>query len=108
MTHVQEYADEQMQLREHKARPMLESIVDKLQKVLEKVCKEVQKQARLYQESVRDQTELEDTTGVELIQAGAGQGGGGGGVELRWELGRGEGGVFVTHPGGCWAWGVFF
>lgn len=34
---------------------MLESIVDKMQQVLEHVCKEVQQQAHLYQESVRDQ-----------------------------------------------------
>lgn len=40
--------------------------------VLERVCKEVQRQARLYQESVRDQAELDDTTGVELIQVGRG------------------------------------
>jgi hypothetical protein len=36
--------------------------------VLETVCCEVQKQARLYQESIRDVSELEDTTGVELLQ----------------------------------------
>lgn len=47
--------------------------MEKVQKVLERVCREVQKQARLYQQSVRDQTELEDTTGVELLQVrGAG------------------------------------
>ncbi len=58
----------QVNTREHKAKPALESIVEKVQKVLERVCREVQKQARLYQQSVRDQTELEDTTGVELLQ----------------------------------------
>ena len=57
-----------MSTREHKAKPALEAIVEKVQKVLERVCREVQKQARLYQQSVRDQTELEDTTGVELLQ----------------------------------------
>lgn len=36
--------------------------------VLERVCKEVQKQAALYQESIRDAAELQDTTGVELFQ----------------------------------------
>ena len=36
--------------------------------MLERVCKEVNRQAKLYQESVRDQSELDDTTGVELIQ----------------------------------------
>ena len=32
------------------------------------MCKEAQKQARMYQESIRDIAELEDTTGVELFQ----------------------------------------
>lgn len=45
----------QMATREQKARPALEAIVDKVQRVLEQVCKEVNKQAKLYQESVRDQ-----------------------------------------------------
>lgn len=35
--------------------------------IIEKVCKEVQRQAKLYQDSVRDQTELNDFTGVELF-----------------------------------------
>eukprot|EP00201_Polytomella_parva_P020499 CAMPEP_0175042260 /NCGR_PEP_ID=MMETSP0052_2-20121109/2450_1 /TAXON_ID=51329 ORGANISM="Polytomella parva, Strain SAG 63-3" /NCGR_SAMPLE_ID=MMETSP0052_2 /ASSEMBLY_ACC=CAM_ASM_000194 /LENGTH=3805 /DNA_ID=CAMNT_0016305023 /DNA_START=33 /DNA_END=11446 /DNA_ORIENTATION=+ len=65
---LQEYADLQAATREHKAKPALENIVDKVQKVLESVCKEVQRQARLYQESVRDKAELDDTTGVELLQ----------------------------------------
>eukprot|EP00967_Tisochrysis_lutea_P155401 scaffold310965_cov19-Tisochrysis_lutea.AAC.1 len=45
----------QTSTREQKARPMLESIVEKIQHVLEHVCRDVQKQAQLYQESVRDQ-----------------------------------------------------
>lgn len=36
--------------------------------IVERVCKEAQKQARIYQESIRDIAELEDTTGVELFQ----------------------------------------
>ena len=36
--------------------------------IVERVCKEAQKQARIYQESIRDMAELEDTTGVELFQ----------------------------------------
>lgn len=36
--------------------------------VVERLCREVQKQARLYQESIRDVSELVDTTGVELFQ----------------------------------------
>lgn len=39
---------------------------------LERLCKDVQAQAVLYQESIRDASELEDTTGVELFQGGAG------------------------------------
>ncbi len=39
-----------------------------LHQVLERVCKEVAKQAALYQESIRDAAELQDTTGVELTQ----------------------------------------
>ena len=35
---------------------------------MERVCKEAQKQARIYQESIRDIAELDDTTGVELFQ----------------------------------------
>ncbi|KAG2451278.1 hypothetical protein HYH02_003884 [Chlamydomonas schloesseri] len=65
---LQDYAELQVSTREHKAKPALEAIVEKVQKVLERVCREVQKQARLYQQSVRDQTELQDTTGVELLQ----------------------------------------
>lgn len=38
--------------------------------VLERVCRDVQQQAALYQESVRDESELGDTTGVELGQVG--------------------------------------
>ncbi len=45
----------QVSTREHKAKPALEGIAEKVQKVLERVCREVQKQARLYQQSVRDQ-----------------------------------------------------
>jgi dynein heavy chain len=52
---LQEYSDLQATTRDQKARPALEQIVDEMQKVLELVCKEVNKQAKLYQESVRDQ-----------------------------------------------------
>ncbi len=41
--------------QEQKARPALEGVSEKIQRVLELVCKEVNKQAKLYQESVRDQ-----------------------------------------------------
>ncbi|KAF5838995.1 dynein heavy chain, N-terminal region 2-domain-containing protein [Dunaliella salina] len=68
---LQEWADLQTSTREQKARPMLESIVEKIQHVLEHVCRDVQKQAQLYQESVRDQAELDDTNGVELVQGRA-------------------------------------
>jgi hypothetical protein len=39
---------------------------------LEKLCRDVQAQAVLYQESIRDASELEDTTGVELLQGRTG------------------------------------
>jgi len=68
---LQEWADLQTSTREQKARPMLESIVEKIQHVLEHVCRDVQKQAQLYQESVRDQAELDDTNGIELVQGRA-------------------------------------
>ncbi|KAK9828903.1 hypothetical protein WJX72_002692 [[Myrmecia] bisecta] len=65
---LEEFADLQVATREQKAKPALEAIVEKIQQVVEKVCKEAQKQARIYQESIRDVHELEDTTGVELYQ----------------------------------------
>lgn len=40
--------------------------------VLEQLCKDVQAQAVLYQESIRNVSELEDTTGVELYPAASG------------------------------------
>lgn len=39
---------------------------------LERLCRDVQAQAVLYQESIRDASELEDTTGVELLQGRTG------------------------------------
>lgn len=39
---------------------------------LERLCREVQAQAALYRESVRNATELADTTGVELFQGSLG------------------------------------
>jgi dynein heavy chain len=39
----------------------LEAVVDKIQRVLERVCKDVNKQAKLYQESVRDQVRCLET-----------------------------------------------
>ena len=41
---------------------------DMCSQIVERVCKEAQKQARIYQESIRDMAELDDTTGVELFQ----------------------------------------
>lgn len=40
--------------------------------MLEQLCKDVQAQAVLYQESIRNASELEDTTGVELYPTAAG------------------------------------
>ena len=39
----------QITTREQKAKPALEAVVDKVQRVLERVCKEVNRQAKLYQ-----------------------------------------------------------
>ena len=52
--------------REQVLKPKLEELVGRIQVALEQVCKEAQKQAKLYQESIRDLAELEDTTGVDL------------------------------------------
>eukprot|EP00951_Prasinocladus_malaysianus_P010941 scaffold80734_cov29-Prasinocladus_malaysianus.AAC.1 len=65
---LQEYAECQTVQREQHAKPTLDNLVEKIQSALESVCKSAQKQARLYQESIRDMSELEDTTGVELYQ----------------------------------------
>ena len=43
----------QITTREQKAKPALEGVVDKVQRVLERVCKEVNRQAKLYQVCVR-------------------------------------------------------
>jgi len=64
---LQEYADIQGATRDQKAKPALEAIAEAIQKVLERACKEVQRQAKLYQDSVRDEAELRDFTGVELF-----------------------------------------
>ncbi|CAG9462898.1 unnamed protein product [Pedinophyceae sp. YPF-701] len=65
------YLELQVTQRETKAKTAVESVVDRVQGVLERLCKEVQKQAKLYQESIRDISELEDTTGVDLyVKAG--------------------------------------
>eukprot|EP00879_Flechtneria_rotunda_P022627 GHRR01023894.1.p1 GENE.GHRR01023894.1~~GHRR01023894.1.p1 ORF type:complete len:968 (+),score=348.72 GHRR01023894.1:492-3395(+) len=73
MYSLQEYGELQVQTREQKAKPALDSIVDKIQKVLERLCREVQAQAVLYQDSIRNASELEDITGVELFQGGGGR-----------------------------------
>lgn len=69
---LEEYAEAQTSQREQNAKPTLDNTVEKIQNALENVCKAAQKQARLYQESIRDMSELEDTTGVELYQVGCG------------------------------------
>lgn len=56
----------QVATREARAKPALDGIADRIQKVLERVCREVAATAALYQESIRDPSELADTTGVEL------------------------------------------
>lgn len=63
---LDEFADLQNQHRHLKAVPALERAVERAQAVLERVCKEVSRQAKLYKESVRDEAELNDTIGVNL------------------------------------------
>lgn len=63
---LEEFADLQHQHRQMKAVPALERAVERAQAVLERVCKEVSRQAKLYKESVRDEAELNDTIGVNL------------------------------------------
>eukprot|EP00242_Pyramimonas_sp_CCMP2087_P005349 CAMPEP_0198205188 /NCGR_PEP_ID=MMETSP1445-20131203/8681_1 /TAXON_ID=36898 /ORGANISM="Pyramimonas sp., Strain CCMP2087" /LENGTH=1441 /DNA_ID=CAMNT_0043877371 /DNA_START=94 /DNA_END=4415 /DNA_ORIENTATION=+ len=65
---LEEFSEVQITQRGHKAVPALEAVVERMQAVLEKICREVTKQARLYQESIRDESELEDKTGVNLYQ----------------------------------------
>ena len=64
---LDEFAQQQTQQRTHKALPALESCCERGQAVLEKLCREVTAQAKLYQESIRDEAELEDKTGVQLV-----------------------------------------
>ncbi|KAI8468855.1 MAG: dynein heavy chain, N-terminal region 2-domain-containing protein [Monoraphidium minutum] len=71
---LQEYSELQQAAREGRAQPAIEAAVERVQRVLERVCRDVQAQAALYQESVRDEAELADTTGVELGQGRAGAG----------------------------------
>jgi len=68
-----EFAEVQTQQREQHAKPTLDNLVEKIQTTLENICKAAQKQARLYQESIRDMSELEDTTGVELYSGKSGE-----------------------------------
>ena len=65
---LEDFAELQSHTRNHKAGPALEHTVERIQTCLEKLCKDVTKQARLYQESIRDQSELEDKTGIVLYQ----------------------------------------
>ena len=66
---LDEYTDLQTRQREVRAKAELEQVFDAVELRVQRMCKEVQKQARLYQESVRSKAELEDSTGVELFQS---------------------------------------
>eukprot|EP00898_Chlorokybus_atmophyticus_P003847 jgi/Chlat1/4463/Chrsp29S04567 len=68
---LDEFAELQQSHRTHKATPALEAAVERIQSGLERICREVSKQARLYKESIRDASELEDVTGVNLLQGQA-------------------------------------
>lgn len=66
-TELKQYVRKQTEIRELE----LEAINNRMQRVqsiLEAVCREAQKQAKLYRESIRDLKELKDTTGVDLYQ----------------------------------------
>jgi len=65
---LSEFADSQVEERTHRATPAMEAAVERAQGVLVKVCTEVTKLAKLYQESIRDEAELNDTIGVNLYQ----------------------------------------
>lgn len=66
---LEAYEKSQTNHREQIVKPRLEELISRVQVTLEGVCKEAQKQAKLYQESIRDLSELEDTTGVDLYVA---------------------------------------
>ena len=63
--HLDEFADQQQQHRSQKAVPQLESLVDRMQRILERVAKDVVTQERHYRVSV--EKELGDRTGISLL-----------------------------------------
>jgi hypothetical protein len=63
---LEEFSDAQQQQRVQKATPALEACVEKVQQCLERVCKEVTKQVQLFQDSIKDEGELDDLLGVNL------------------------------------------
>jgi len=67
-TVLREYKEAQGKKKEEQLGERISALITKIQQILEAVCKEAQKQAKLYQESIRDHKELEDTTGVDLYQ----------------------------------------
>lgn len=60
---VTEFGELQNTQRSRHAQPKLDNIVDKTQQCLEKLCREVIRQAKLYREGIRDEEELNDFTG---------------------------------------------
>jgi hypothetical protein len=65
---LDDFAEAQTNQRTQKALPALESVYGRMEATLERICRDVTKQARLYQESIRDESELTDKTGVNLYQ----------------------------------------
>ena len=63
---LDEFSDAQAQQRVAKATPALEACVEKVQQCLERVCKDVTKQVQLFQDSIKDEGELDDLSGVNL------------------------------------------
>ena len=61
-----EFSELQVNQRSLRATPALEATVEHIQHCVEKVCHEAVKLAKLYKESIRNESELEDFTGASL------------------------------------------
>lgn len=65
--HMERFSDRMCEWRNNQMQAV-QNAIEQAQDVLERVCKEVTRLARLYQESIRDESELNDTVGVNLEQ----------------------------------------
>jgi len=64
--HLEDYVRQQASLRDDELQEAVNQQITRLQTILEATCRGAQRQARLYQESVRDHRELDDRVGVDL------------------------------------------